>query len=82
MMLTICARRLTLVVLIVLVAQGATRLETAAKSAEPQAAQDVSQPSNNTRTSKEELQRWMTALSNWGRWGKDDGSPVNPLAIF
>jgi hypothetical protein len=70
MILTICARRLTLVVLIVLVAQGATRLETSAKSAEPQAAQDVSQPSNNTRTSKEELQRWMTELSNWGRGGR------------
>jgi hypothetical protein len=25
-----------------------------------------------TRTSKEELERWMTELSNWGRWGKDD----------
>jgi hypothetical protein len=59
-------------VLIVLGAQGATRLETAAKSAEPQAAQDISQPSNNTRTSKEELERWMKELSNRGRWGKDD----------
>ena len=27
---------------------------------------------NTTRTSKEELERWMTELSNWGRWGKDD----------
>jgi hypothetical protein len=72
MMLTTCARRLSLLVLIVLGAQGATRLETAAKSAEPQAAQDISQPSNNTRTSKEELERWMKELSNRGRWGKDD----------
>jgi kynurenine formamidase len=27
---------------------------------------------NDSRTSKEELERWMTDLSNWGRWGKDD----------
>src|SRR5579864_5401190 len=27
---------------------------------------------NTTRTNKEELLRWMTELSNWGRWGKDD----------
>jgi len=27
---------------------------------------------NTTRTSKEELERWMKELSNWGRWGKDD----------
>src|SRR5436190_14875125 len=27
---------------------------------------------NDSRTSKEELERWMTELSNWGRWGKDD----------
>ncbi len=27
---------------------------------------------NTTRTNKEELERWMKELSNWGRWGKDD----------
>jgi kynurenine formamidase len=27
---------------------------------------------NDSRTSKEELERWMKELSNWGRWGKDD----------
>ena len=27
---------------------------------------------NDSRTSQEELERWMTELSNWGRWGKDD----------
>jgi hypothetical protein len=27
---------------------------------------------NTTRTSKDELERWMKELSNWGRWGKDD----------
>jgi len=40
--------------------------------------QSAQQPSgrgavvNDSRTSKEELERWMTELSNWGRWGKDD----------
>jgi kynurenine formamidase len=28
--------------------------------------------SNENRTTKEELERWMTELSNWGRWGQDD----------
>jgi hypothetical protein len=23
-------------------------------------------------TTKEQLEQWMTTLSNWGRWGKDD----------
>jgi kynurenine formamidase len=34
-------------------------------------------PVNDSRTSIEELDRWMTELSNWGRWGKDDqlGAP-------
>jgi kynurenine formamidase len=27
---------------------------------------------NDTRTTKAELERWMTERSNWGRWGKDD----------
>ena len=27
---------------------------------------------NDSRTTKEELERWMTELSNWGRGGKDD----------
>ena len=27
---------------------------------------------NDSRTTKEELERWMTELSNWGRWGKAD----------
>lgn len=29
-------------------------------------------PVNDSRASVEELERWMTELSNWGRWGKDD----------
>lgn len=29
-------------------------------------------PVNDSRTTKEELERWMKELSNWGRWGKDD----------
>jgi kynurenine formamidase len=34
-------------------------------------------PVNDSRTTKEELDRWMKELSNWGRWGKDDqlGAP-------
>ncbi len=37
------------------------------------AAQGGSPPQvNDSRTTKEELERWMTELSNWGRWGKDD----------
>ena len=28
---------------------------------------------NTTRTSADELVRWTTELSNWGRWGEDDG---------
>jgi len=27
---------------------------------------------NTTRTTKEQLERWMKEHSNWGRWGKDD----------
>jgi kynurenine formamidase len=35
--------------------------------------QDRGSPeTNTTRTSKDELERWMKELSNWGRWGKDD----------
>ena len=37
--------------------------------------QQLPQPdpaTNTTRTSAEELERWMTELSNWGRWGTDD----------
>ena len=42
-----------------------------------QAAQQQGAPSgaaqvNDTRTTKEELGRWMKELSNWGRWGKND----------
>lgn len=29
-------------------------------------------PVNDSRTTPAELERWMTELSNWGRWGKDD----------
>jgi kynurenine formamidase len=29
-------------------------------------------PVNDSKTTKEELERWMKELSNWGRWGKDD----------
>ena len=27
---------------------------------------------NDSRTTKEELERWMTEFSNWGRWGKEE----------
>lgn len=27
---------------------------------------------NNSHTTKEQFEGWMTQLSNWGRWGKDD----------
>ena len=27
---------------------------------------------NDSRTTREELERWMKELSNWGRWGRDD----------
>ena len=27
---------------------------------------------NDTRSTREELERWMSELSNWGRWGGDD----------
>jgi kynurenine formamidase len=29
-------------------------------------------PQSNHTVSKPEVDRWMTELSNWGRWGKDD----------
>ena len=29
-------------------------------------------PANTSKTTKEELDKWMKELSNWGRWGKDD----------
>lgn len=29
-------------------------------------------PVNDTRTTPEEFDRWMTERNNWGRWGKDD----------
>ena len=29
-------------------------------------------PSDPPATMKEQVDRWMTELSNWGRWGKDD----------
>ena len=29
-------------------------------------------PVNDSRASVEDYERWMTELSNWGRWGKDD----------
>jgi kynurenine formamidase len=29
-------------------------------------------PVNDTRTTKEQFDRWMTEFSNWGRWGKGD----------
>ena len=30
------------------------------------------QPSSHTPVNKAQVDRWMTELSNWGRWGKDD----------
>jgi kynurenine formamidase len=32
----------------------------------------VRSQSPNTEVTKEQFERWMTDLSNWGRWGKDD----------
>lgn len=75
-MFVVCARQLALVLLILLVARTTPGLRSAAEGdvngVRSQAAQATTPPSNNTRTSKEELQRWMKELSNWGRWGKDD----------
>src|SRR5579864_2447663 len=39
---------------------------------QPGQAQTPAQGRRSARTTKEELDRWMTELSNWGRWGKDD----------
>lgn len=46
------------------------------QGASPQAGRGAA-PVNDSRTTKEELERWMKELSNWGRWGKDDqiGAP-------
>jgi Putative cyclase len=30
------------------------------------------QPASHTPANKAQVDRWMTELSNWGRWGKDD----------
>ena len=39
-------------------------------------------PVNDSRTTKEELERWMKELSNWGRWGQRrsarGGQPDHP----
>jgi kynurenine formamidase len=35
-------------------------------------AQPVRQQSNQSSVTKEQFEKWMTELSNWGRWGKDD----------
>src|SRR5437762_1039966 len=37
---------------------------------------------NDSRTSKEELERWMKELSNWGRWGKDGGCWKLGITVF
>ena len=29
-------------------------------------------PSNQPPTTNDQINKWMTELSNWGRWGKDD----------
>jgi kynurenine formamidase len=38
----------------------------------PAAHQQAAPAVNDSRTTKEELERWMKELSNWGRWGKED----------
>jgi hypothetical protein len=45
-----------------------------AAPARPQAqSSGATQPSSNqSSVTKEQFERWMTELSNWGRWGKDD----------
>src|SRR5215831_17934164 len=43
-----------------------------ARSVEPHLAAQGNAPST-TQISVETVNRWMTDLSNWGRWGKDDG---------
>src|SRR5262249_26112672 len=32
----------------------------------------LAQQSSHTPANKAQVDRWMTELSNWGRWGKDD----------
>src|SRR4249919_3686914 len=34
--------------------------------------QPAGQASNVSTVTKEQFEQWMTQLSNWGRWGKDD----------
>src|SRR5581483_9351549 len=35
-------------------------------------AASFAQQSSHTPADKAQVNRWMTELSNWGRWGKDD----------
>jgi kynurenine formamidase len=41
-----------------------------ARSGQPQAA--AKPPENLSGVTKQQFDRWMTELSNWGRWGKED----------
>ena len=51
-------------------AAGQQSQEQASRPGQPaRAAQPQSDPSAVT---KAQFERWMTELSNWGRWGKDD----------
>ncbi len=50
-------------------------LETAAWTVHGQSANSTGRPareSNAPGATKEQFERWMKELSNWGRWGKDD----------
>ena len=39
----------------------------------PRQASGTGQPALNVSSvTKDQYERWMTELSNWGRWGKDD----------
>jgi hypothetical protein len=40
--------------------------------AEKQDAPTPAAPATRQELTSEDIERWMTELSNWGRWGKDD----------
>jgi kynurenine formamidase len=56
----------------VAIAIAALAVQFPAAQAPAQQGRGAAPPVNDSRTTKEELERWMKELSNWGRWGKDD----------
>jgi hypothetical protein len=53
-------------------AVAAIAIQVPAAQTAGQQGRGAAQQVNGSRTTKEELERWMKELSNWGRWGKDD----------